>query len=94
MTASTDNKLIEAMARGIAREDESDPDAVCLLTGEPQHRSWEWCAQAALQAITDAGYAVVPVEPTEAMIEVAIRRCVSGDELYGSIYKAMIEASQ
>ncbi len=29
----------------------------------------EWAAQAALQAIHDAGYAVVPSEPTEAMFE-------------------------
>lgn len=29
----------------------------------------EWAAQAALQAIHDAGFAVVPREPTEAMFE-------------------------
>lgn len=52
------NKLIEAMARA--------------LEHNSQLRGWvsyESDAAAALKAISDAGFAVVPREPTEAMID-------------------------
>lgn len=46
-------------------------------------------AQAALTAITEAGYAVVPVEPTEAM-------CAEASEpaQAAALYRAMISAAQ
>ena len=40
-----------------------------------------------LQAIRDAGYALVPVEPTEAIL------CVS-PRMTPTLYKAMLEAAQ
>ncbi|MEM9085346.1 MAG: hypothetical protein AAGB23_05435 [Pseudomonadota bacterium] len=82
--------LIEAMARALKAG---------VVT--PQHGD-RIDAQAALQAITDAGYAVVPVEPTEAMtrqgMALALKTTLSGDYTWRDyaqdFYKAMIEASQ
>lgn len=62
------DKVVEIMARGIYQN----------WHGEHQHKPWDslrvmhqmqWTghASAALTALTEAGYAVVPVEPTEAM---------------------------
>lgn len=52
-------------------------------------------AQAALTAITEAGYAVVPVEPTEAMCEAGLEAIIdlrSGEA--PAAYRAMISAAQ
>lgn len=40
---------------------------------------WDTSAQAALQAIHDAGYAVVPREPTEAMLQAVVDANVFGE---------------
>lgn len=63
--------LIEAIARAL--HDGDHPDDIMEW---PEHSdSWRAnyarSAQAALTAITEAGYAVVPVEPTEAMLKAA-----------------------
>lgn len=49
-----------------------------------------------LAAITAAGYAVVPVEPTNEMIRGALAcdRPPSGPTLYHNIYRAMIAAAR
>ena len=85
--------LIEAIAR-----------ALCKSQGEPDNcaKFYTESAQAALTAITEAGYAVVPVEPTEAMIEVGAdlldsHDCI--DEEAGRLdlkraYSSMISAAQ
>lgn len=75
----TDFKITEAVARAIGRCD--------IAT------SMENVAKAALSAIAAEGYAVVPREPTEAMVAAAIQ--TTGDQLdFGTIYRAMIEASE
>lgn len=56
--------LIEAIARAIASADGYSFDG-------PDDPHYVPLAQAALTAITEAGYAVVPVEPTEAMLKAA-----------------------
>jgi len=58
--------------------------------------------QAAIRrAIKDAGYAIVPVEPSEAMLKYGMSafmaahdRMFAANEPTGPIYKAMIQASQ
>ena len=49
-----------------------------------------------LSALAAAGYAVVPVEPTEAMILAAPGRDQQGEEesMYHGIYRAMLAASE
>ena len=53
-------------------------------------------ADAILSALSAAGYAVVPVEPTEAMILAAPGRDQQGEEesMYHGIYRAMLAASK
>jgi hypothetical protein len=53
-------------------------------------------ADAILSALSAAGYAVVPVEPTEAMILAAPGRDQQGEEesMYHGIYRAMLAASE
>jgi predicted CoA-binding protein len=57
-------------------------------------------AQAALTAMAEAGYAVVPVEPTEAMVEAGNNAlCDNGvddiqDDDALAAYRAMISAAQ
>lgn len=78
------DELIEAMTRA-------------LMAGlvEPKHGD-RIDAQAALQAIEDAGFAVVPVEPTEAMITAGAKPVpvLADNFIAKQVYKAMIEASQ
>lgn len=54
-------------------------------------RQYEDTAQAALDAISEAGFVIVPKEPTEAMIEAG---GPWGAKYASEAYKAMIEASQ
>jgi hypothetical protein len=53
-------------------------------------------ADAILSALSAAGYAVVPTEPTEAMILAAPGRDQQGEEesMYHGIYRAMLAASE
>jgi len=53
-------------------------------------------ARAALTAIREAGYAVVPVEPTEKMLEAGWRILpdMLGGDAPGEVYRAMIAAAQ
>ncbi len=53
-------------------------------------------AQAILDALTKTGYAIVPVEPTEAMMEASVRSDAfptGGKEKHARNYRAMIKAS-
>ena len=55
----------------------------------------EWAAQAALQAIHDAGYAVVPLRPTLEMTTAGYETIYDyGHDTYAEIWRAMIQASQ
>jgi len=75
------NKLIEAMARA--------------LEHNSQLRGWvsyESDAAAALKAISDAGFAVVPIEPTEAMWDAAMREGYDQDP--STYYRAMINTGK
>ena len=91
-------ELVELMAREPSRslfEDwfiewtGCDPDRLnCELEWEAfqeGHRT----AQAALQAIPDAGWVVVPEEPTGAMLQAGNRPWLDGEN-EKAIYKAMI----
>ena len=53
-----DDKLIEAMARAISM----------AIGGRAKNAWYEPEARAAIRAINESGYRVVPVEPTEAML--------------------------
>lgn len=62
----TDSKadIVEVMARAIAAQDDA--------TGGSRYSAyWLNLARAALTALEEAGYAVVPREPTEAMVKAA-----------------------
>lgn len=99
-------KLIEAIARRMCGESGFDFDAENDFTrssnGDDDGQDhWLGLAQAALTAITTAGYAVVPVEPTEAMEEAArdVPYIAMGNGEYlepdrADIYRAMISAAQ
>jgi len=100
-------QLIEAMARAIAGHygpsyDDS-PDVFKTIhkyTNTDTKEDHRDAAQAALQAITDAGFAVVPLEPTDKLIENGQEayepNCEYGldNEDLGLTYKAMIQAAQ
>lgn len=69
--------LIEAMAAAIVNLD----DGCDWAKMSERARDWErGSARSALAAISNAGYAIVPVEPTEAMLRDA-----------GQVYAAMYE---
>jgi len=98
-------QLIEAMAKKTAV-------AIGAFTGMPDWSELKFqedkdclieIAEAALKAINDAGFVVVPKEPTEAMIEASGCECGMGapegygdpNELYiTNDYKAMVHAAQ
>lgn len=79
--------LIEAIARALR-----DADAGSFRLGDVVPAYYINRAQAALTAITEAGYAVVPVEPTEAMVEIAPHHDRDDMASYREIYRAMINA--
>lgn len=55
----------------------------------------EWAAQAALQAIHNAGFAVVPLRPTLEMTTAGYETIYDyGHDTYAEIWRAMIQASQ
>lgn len=83
--------LIEAIARAIAIYAEGSSE---------QWENWKEEAQAALTAITEAGYVVAPIEPTEAMLDAArdVPFVAMGNGEYLEpdridIYRAMIAAT-
>ena len=74
--------IVEVMARAMV-------GYIGELSDFEDHRE---AAQAALQALSEAGYVVVPKEPTEAMIEAErALHGYSGDRT-ASAYRAMISA--
>lgn len=85
--------LREAVARALHAHEWEDQPA-----HEPFHIAkdyWLGFADAALQAITDSGYAIVPVEPTEEMKLAGEGEGPIGCEVVGledaaMIYRAMI----
>ena len=94
--------LIEAIARKQCEQHirevrrwDTDPAKLEAMLPGAVDVNWQdhvALAQAALTAITEAGYAVVPVEPTEAMLEQGSR---GGDIPYsGEVWDAMIKAAQ
>lgn len=95
--------LIEAIARAIEPDWFGEVDGKHPLDNYPlQHEAYQTraraYAQAALTAITEAGYAVVPVEPDDAMICAGIieRQDQATPEAWSlataNIYRAMINA--
>jgi hypothetical protein len=64
--------VVEVMARGMCRAWGANPDGAAENPNGPGLvAAWTWWipkAQAALSALTEGGWAVVPVEPTEGMI--------------------------
>ena len=77
------DKVIEVIAKAV---ETSLGNARILAEHQAQN---EPEAYTAIQALTDAGYAIVPVEPTEAMLEGG-----GAKNLRRGIYKAMIEAGK
>ena len=59
----------------------------------PLWTMWLDDADAALVALTDAGYVIVPKEPTEEMIEATARLYFGVKESVIDIYKAMLAAA-
>ena len=86
-----DDKAIEVMARAICKANYGHLRGFAGREG-----NYERAAQAALAAyhahLKAEGFAIVPVEPTDAMIHAALARECSGD-MYFSIYCAMIAAA-
>lgn len=74
--------LIETIARAMEAESDFLRDSVATET-------LERCIAAAITALTEAGYAIVPVTPTEEML--ANEPCPAEAE---GIYRAMIEAGR
>ena len=86
-------KLLEAVAMALLRHIEGDDVTRDLITDD------EWAgylsdADYVSGLISAAGYAVVPREPTEAMILAAPGRDQQGEEesMYHGIYRAMLAA--
>ncbi len=73
--------VIEVMASAIRStfSDDVDPYEAATVTRD---------------ALTAAGYVVVPREPTEAMIEEAFQRLCIGPSICADIYRAMIAAAE
>ncbi len=103
------NDLVEAMARAAnakMRAEQkakfSSPDAVSLPFDNLDH-TWQAillaCQAAAITALEQSGFRVVPVEPTEAMQEAAatatdaISYHMSGYHCAGEAWKAMLAAA-
>lgn len=69
--------------------------------GEPVPKYYFDRARAALTSLTEAGYAIVPIEPTEAMLELGLFEAESCTNdwtasaacLPGHVWKAMVRAS-
>lgn len=87
--------LIEAMARALC-----EAQGVRRIDGNEMARARDE-VEAALTAISNAGFAIVPVEPSEAMEEAArdVPFIAMGDGEYAEpdridIYRAMIEAGR
>lgn len=82
--------LIEAMVRGMCRDDgwcrSLNPCATCSGCDSTFFDQ----AKSALTAITEAGYAVVPVEPTPGMAKIGV--FVAGTGAVIPAYEAMVRA--
>lgn len=95
------DKIIEVMARAMIEphgfNPEVDPNTIWVgnIADTPETGSLAYmnrqCAQAALAALKEAGYVVVLMEPTEAMIDAGMEEL---DDAYRvrTIYRAMIAA--
>jgi hypothetical protein len=93
----------EIIARAMCAESGLDPDTLETSNGDraaPMWMNWEMDAIAAVKALTSAGYAIVPVEPTERMLDhgsyyedddVSLK--LAEGEVSRNVWKAMIEAS-
>ena len=92
----TRDQLIETMARAYCRANGWDADEI-TPDGEGKP-TWVWHTDeghAALTAIEAAGMRVVPVEPTEPMMEQYKRTFISSDRFDGpKVYRAMVLAAQ
>jgi hypothetical protein len=90
----TEGKIVEIMARAIF-----EADKATMRQADPR-REYEWTesrgaqflafARAAVCALKISGFAIVPIEPTEAMCDAGYESQKDCD----SIYRAMIEAAQ
>lgn len=87
------DELIEVMAREIDHalvwEVEGDTRA-----GELTQREQRAVAAAALAAIEAQGFAIVPVEPTQAMLNVGLDAFLDREQGTADIYRVMITAAQ
>lgn len=96
-----EEKLIEAMAKALAPKAWGPLTEGSYLAQDNRRKASLKHARAALAAAREAGYAVVPAEPTEAMVQTGL------DELrthlgHGGVivrdavfcYRAMIEAAR
>ena len=82
---------IEIMARAIAAAKGIE---ICN-DATYRHSSFGLLAKVALIAITDSGYAVVPIEPTEAMLAVGQDGWLDDPARRSStLYRAMIESGK
>jgi len=103
------DKLTKAIARALTDEalDDDDIDNFDWFDERQVRQTANAAAKAALQAIKDSGWAVVPVQPTEAMKNAAIDVDsfklgdisplgfrITPQILFKRCYKAMIAAAQ
>lgn len=93
------NDVVEVMARGIAERNRRAcglPPTEGGAAPSPTVKRDMYCA---LTALREAGFAVVPVEPTDAMIETAGALLWAGSRTQADakaleVYRAMIAAAQ
>lgn len=82
--------IAETIARGIAVAKGIE---ICA-DASYEHSSFGALAKAAITALTEAGYAIVPIDPTSAMQEAGVRAKDEEPELANAqVYRAMISAA-
>lgn len=96
--------LVEIIARALCKAEGANPDGhgVCEkgLDPEPAWRYFDSEARAVLTALSEAGWVVVPIKPTQEMVDACWGdtvdwAAVEEAEVEGvqSIYRAMLSAS-
>ena len=96
----TEGEIVEIMARAIFAD--QGPDDKWENFAAQTHEDYRGHARATIEALKAHGFAIVPIEPTEAMIHDGFVADPLGYDLpnedmsmiYGAIYRAMIQAAQ
>lgn len=91
--------IIEIMARAMCLDDGNDPDAD-FVGGAKKWEAYAHDAGICVAALTEAGFAIVPVEPTEAMADAGYGVLADADDRMlayrdaSDVYRAMIQSGR